>query len=308
MRIGISVCSSYRVEDPREGARFMVERARAARQADLDSLFVGDHHVTPSPYFQNTAIMARMLAEWGDRPCGALYLLPLWHPVLLAEQTATLASIAQGPFIMQCGLGGERRQSAGMGVDIHKRGKMFEASLEILRTLWAGEEVTETKYWNLSRARISPLPPEPIDVWVGSAVPKAIDRTARMAEGWLASPGLTFKQAADSLNRYRQACAEHQREPSAVAIRRDVYVGSSSEDARKVVEPYAQRGYRGFPEEALMFGSVEEVAEELAAFAKLGYTDVIVRNLSYDQGESLATIERLAEVKIALAANLSSGE
>ncbi len=297
MRIGISVCSSYRVEDPRKGARFMVERARAARQADLDSLFVGDHHVTPSPYFQNTAIMARMLAEWGDRPCGALYLLPLWHPVLLAEQTATLASIAQGPFIMQCGLGGERRQSAGMGVDIHKRGKMFEASLEVLRTLWAGEEVTETKYWNLSRARISPLPPEPIDVWVGSAVPKAIDRTARMAEGWLASPGLTFKQAADSLNRYRQACAEHQREPRAVAIRRDVYVGSSSEEAHKVVAPYLQKGYRGFPEEALMFGSVAQVAEELATYAKLGYTDVIVRNLSSDQGEALATIERLAEVK-----------
>ncbi|MCH8140347.1 MAG: LLM class flavin-dependent oxidoreductase [Proteobacteria bacterium] len=297
MRIGISVCSSYQVEDPREGARFMVERARAARQADLDSLFVGDHHVTPSPYFQNTAIMARMLAEWGDKPCGALYLLPLWHPVLLAEQTATLASIAQGPFIMQCGLGGERRQSAGMGVDIHKRGSMFEASLEILRTLWAGEEVTETKYWNLSRARISPLPPEPIDVWVGAAVPKAIERTARMAEGWLASPGLTFKQAADSLNRYRQACAEHQREPSAVAIRRDVYIGSSSEEAHKVVTPYIQKGYRGFPEEALMFGSVAAVAEELAGYAKLGYTDVIVRNLSSDQGEALATIERLAEVK-----------
>ena len=297
MRIGISVCSSYSVEDPREGARFMVERAAAARQADLDSLFVGDHHVTASPYFQNTAIIARMLAEWGDKPCGALYLLPLWNPVLLAEQTATLASIAQGRFIMQCGLGGEKRQSAGMGVDLHQRGKMFEASLEILRSLWAGEEVTETKYWNVSRARISPLPPEPIDVWVGSAVPKAIERTARMGDGWLASPGLTYKQATDSLNRYRQACAEHQREPSAVAIRRDVYVGSSSEDAFKVVQPYIQKGYRGFAEEALMFGSVTEVAEELATFAKLGYTDVIMRNLSCDQNEALATIERLAEVK-----------
>ena len=33
MRIGISVCSSYSVEDYREGARNMIERARAARQA-----------------------------------------------------------------------------------------------------------------------------------------------------------------------------------------------------------------------------------------------------------------------------------
>ena len=39
MRIGISIQSAYRVSDPREGARFMVERAEAARQADLDSLF-----------------------------------------------------------------------------------------------------------------------------------------------------------------------------------------------------------------------------------------------------------------------------
>ena len=38
MRIGISISSSYRVEDPRLGARFMIERARVARQADLDSL------------------------------------------------------------------------------------------------------------------------------------------------------------------------------------------------------------------------------------------------------------------------------
>ena len=46
MRIGISVQSAYRVSDPAEGVRYMLERAEAANQADLDSLFVGDHHVT----------------------------------------------------------------------------------------------------------------------------------------------------------------------------------------------------------------------------------------------------------------------
>ena len=104
MRIGISISSSYRVEDPRLGARFMIERARAARQADLDSLFVGDHHVTASPYYQNTPMLGRLLAEWHNKPAGALYLLPLWHPVLLAEQIATLAAITPGRFIMQLSL------------------------------------------------------------------------------------------------------------------------------------------------------------------------------------------------------------
>ena len=107
----------------------MVERAEAARQADLDSLFVGDHHITDHAYYQNSPILGRMLAHWHDKPAGALYLLPLWHPVLLAEQISTLAAIMPGRFIMQCGLGGLPHQSAGMGVDMSQRVAMFEDSL-----------------------------------------------------------------------------------------------------------------------------------------------------------------------------------
>ena len=300
MRIGISVCSSYSVDDYREGARNMIERARAARQADLDTLFVGDHHVTPSPYFQNVPMLGRMLAEWGDKPAGALFLLPLWNPVLLAEQIGTLASIAEGRFIMQCGLGDDR-QGVSMGNEPEQRAAMFEAGLEVMRTLWRGEVANEERFWNIRDARISPTPPEPVDVWVGSVAVPAINRTARLAEGWLASPGLTLDQARESLNMYRQACAEHDRTPSAVAIRRDIFVGSSSAAARKVVAPYIARGYRGISEDALMYGSPAEVAEQIAAFGELGFTDIIVRNLSLDQAESLATIEHLATVKAQLA-------
>ena len=72
----------------------MIERARAAADAGLDSLFIGDHHNVPVPYYQNVPMLGRLLAEWDDRPAGALFLLPLWHPVLVAEQIGTLASIA----------------------------------------------------------------------------------------------------------------------------------------------------------------------------------------------------------------------
>lgn len=305
MRIGISVASSHAQVDARTGARWMVERARAARLADLDSLFVGDHHVTPTNYYQNSPILGRMLAEWGAKPAGALYLLPLWNPVLLAEQVATLACIAQGPFILQCGLGGDRRQSLGMGVDLARRVGMFETALGALRALWRGEEVTLDRYWPIERARIAPLPPESVDVWIGAEAPAAVDRTARLGDGWLASPGLDFAQARDSLNRYRQACAEHGRDPSAVAIRRDVFVGASAEEARRVVEPYIAAGYRGFAPDALVFGSVEQVADRFRELADLGYTDVIVRNISARQDESLATIERLAEVRRLVSAQRS---
>ena len=177
----------------------MIERTASAREAGLDSLFVGDHHVTASPYYQNNVILARMLAEWGSKPFGALYLLPLWHPVLLAEQVGTLASLSEGPFIMQCGLGDEP-QGVRMGIDLSKRVGMFTASLNVLRQLWAGESVSEGRY-------------------------------------------------------------------------------------------------RGIDPEALLIGSIAQVSEQLSTLQMLGYTDVIVRNISQDQSQCLASIERLSEVR-----------
>ncbi len=283
MKIGISVCSTYNTSDARAGAMYMVERTRAARQADLDSLFVGDHHITSQPYYQNTAILGRMLAEWHDKPAGALYLLPLWNPVLLAEQVATLAAITQGRFILQCALGGSGpgggdRMSAGLGMDTDHRVGRFTQSLDLMQRLWAGERVTADGYWPVAGARIAPLPPQPVEVWVGATATAAINRTAQ-------------------LNVYRQACTEHGREPAAVALRRDFYVGSSAESARRVVRPYVEAGYRGIDESALLTGSAEQVAEQIRAFAAAGFTDIIVRNLVSEQSEAMASIERLAEVK-----------
>jgi alkanesulfonate monooxygenase SsuD/methylene tetrahydromethanopterin reductase-like flavin-dependent oxidoreductase (luciferase family) len=139
MKVGISLTSNHPgAKDPRHGALWMIERAAAAHRAGLDSLFVGDQHVSPTPYYQNTAMLGRLLAEWGNAPAGCLFLLPLWHPVLVAEQIGTLASIAQGPFIMQCGLGYGEARFAAMGANIKTRPSAFEEALDIVRRLLVG--------------------------------------------------------------------------------------------------------------------------------------------------------------------------
>jgi alkanesulfonate monooxygenase SsuD/methylene tetrahydromethanopterin reductase-like flavin-dependent oxidoreductase (luciferase family) len=297
MRVGISITSAYDVADPREGARRMIARARAAESARLDSLFVGDHHSTPQPYYQNSPIMGRLLAEWGDRPFGALYLLPLWHPVLLAEQVGTLASLGPGRFILQCAIGPADRQFEAMGVDPKQRPSRFEESLAILRRLWAGEEVSSDGRWRFERARIAPRPREPVEVWIGAAAPPAIDRAARLGDGWIAAPALTPDQARRQIDLYRERRAAHGRDAGVATIRRDVYVGESAEEARATAELVARAGYRGFAPEALVYGSAEQVAESFAALAAMGYSDVIVRNLAADPAKAVASTERLAGVR-----------
>ena len=142
MRVGISLTSHHDVADPREGARWMIERARAARRAGLDSLFLGDHHAVPKPYYQNVPMLGRLLAEWDAKPAGCLFLLPLWNPVLVAEQVGTLAAIARGRFIFQCGLGTDEAQFLAMGANIKQRPSAFEESFAIVKKLLAGETVS----------------------------------------------------------------------------------------------------------------------------------------------------------------------
>ncbi|MEM6702107.1 MAG: LLM class flavin-dependent oxidoreductase [Acidobacteriota bacterium] len=297
MRIGISINSSYPDVDGRSAARRMIERARAARTAGLRSLFVGDHHVVGSTYLQNTPILGRLLAEWNGPVFGALYLLPLTHPVLLAEHTSTLACLGEGRFVLQCGLGDGERQFSGLGVRRQERVQRFEASLETLRALWSGETVDSAGPWSFQGARIAPLPPAMPEVWVGAFARVAIERAARLAEGWIASPSLTLSEGKESAAIYREACERSGRSvPRRAVLRRDVLVAETQEEAERLARPVVGGGYRGFPSEALWVGSPETVRERILAWSEAGYEEVLVRNLSQDQEVALRSIELLQEV------------
>jgi alkanesulfonate monooxygenase SsuD/methylene tetrahydromethanopterin reductase-like flavin-dependent oxidoreductase (luciferase family) len=301
MHIGVSERSGYGTTDARAGAHWMVERVRAARDAGLQSLFLGEHHGTGGTYYQNVPMLGRLLAEWGERPVGALFLLPLWHPVTLADQVGTLASLTQGRFILQCALGGGEDQFGAMGVPLRGRVARFESTLAVLRRLLAGEEVTTDEPLPLRSARGGPLPPEPVDVWIGASAPEAIERAARLGDGWIAAPGLTPAQAAQQIGQYRQSCATHGRPVGVTAIRRDVHVGSDSADARRVTDPIVSAGYRGQAPESLVIGGVAQVSQAFADLGDLGYSHVLVRHLADDQRQVLESYERLGAVRSDLA-------
>ncbi|HET9444451.1 MAG TPA: LLM class flavin-dependent oxidoreductase [Acidimicrobiales bacterium] len=297
MRVGVSLRSGYGGVGAREGARWMVERARAARRAGLDSLFVGDHHATGGAYYQNSPVLGRLLAEWGPATAGALYLLPLWHPVIVAEQVATLAAVAEGPFVLQCALGDGESQFRALGADLRRRPSRFEEALSVVRRLLAGEEVSSAGGWSVEGARIGPLPPEPVTVWIGASAPPALDRAARLGDAWLAGPYGTPEELAGQVAHYRAACEAHGRAPAVMAVRRDIHVGATDDDARRVAGPVVAAGYRGLRPEVLVVGGPESVAGEFRRLAGLGFTDVIVRHLADGQADVLASFERLVEVR-----------
>ncbi len=300
MRVGLSLTSRLDVDDVRAGAADLVERARAARDADLDLLCIGDHHVSPAPYFQNVPTIARLLAEWGERQAGALFLLPLWDPVLAAEQIGTLASFASGRFVLQIGLGGGRRQFGGMGQALAGRAARYDEAIRVVDGLLRGDEVTSEAF-AVERARIAPLPPEPVEWWVGAAAPKALDRVARLGASWYGNADLTPETARSQLEALRAAGARHGTRPERIVIRKDVLVTADPDDARRLGDALVDGGYRGLPREAVAYGSPAQVAEQLAVYDELGFTDVVVRTMAVEPRIAHESIRLTGEVRRLLA-------
>ncbi|MGE0539622.1 MAG: LLM class flavin-dependent oxidoreductase, partial [Dehalococcoidia bacterium] len=238
-------------------------------------------------------MLARLLAEVGGLTVGALFLAPLHHPVLMAEQVGTLAALAEGPFVLVMAAGDGEAQFAPFGVPLKQRPSRLEEHLSIVRRLLDGETVShEGRYHTLSDVRISPLPPERVPIWIGASARPALERAARMADGWLASPSASGEILGTAATIYRQAAAREGRMPM-LTTRRDVYVGESDAEAEVSVAPVLSRGYRGFGREALLIGSPATVIDGLRELHELGFEHVLVRHIVPQQELVLASYRRL---------------
>jgi alkanesulfonate monooxygenase SsuD/methylene tetrahydromethanopterin reductase-like flavin-dependent oxidoreductase (luciferase family) len=151
--------------------------------------------------------------------------------------------------------------------------------------------VSSNRRFRIAEASLALRPAEPVEVWIGASAPPAIDRAARLVDGWIASPGLSHEEARAQAELYRERCAAYGRQPGAVVLRRDIYVGESPSEAHATLQHALSRRYRGMPAEALIAASVDEVAERFRTFGKIGYTDILVRHLTNDEPNVLGSLE-----------------
>ena len=85
-------------------------------------------------------MLGRLMAEWNSRPVGCLFLLPLWNPVLVAEQVGTLAALTQSTFVIQTGVGDGQDTFEAMGADLTTRGRVLEECITEIKAILSAEE------------------------------------------------------------------------------------------------------------------------------------------------------------------------
>ena len=192
-----------------------------ADELGMHSAWIGEHHfnslgVLSCPDLVLSYIAARTRRI---RLTPAVTVLPLHHPIRVAEQWATLDLLSHGRVDFAAGRGYDRREYLPFGVSFEDNQSIFEEGLDVVRRLWEADERISHHgtHYSFDDVRITPKPVQrPIPTLVASFSQSSIEVAARLGCGVVVAPfaaAMTFgglRQVADA---YQEACARHGRAP-----------------------------------------------------------------------------------------------
>jgi len=325
MKLGIYLNAQHPAgDDPARRFAETIEQARLIRRLGFDSIWGGEHHVTPGfHYFPLLPMLQRLASEVEGMWVGTnLVLLPLHNPVELAEVGAFLDVVTGGRFMLGVGLGYRTEEFAVFKVPMAERVSRLTEGVEIIRRLWTEDRVTHHgRHWQLDDVGIHPRPlqqPRP-PILVGSQVPAGIARAARIADGWLVVPVPTVDEFAAQADAFSAARTAEGLPPSTHICRLlEVVCAPDEETAIRRAAPFLLEKYSAYlswglagvtidpaakPEDQLRrlaknrfaLGSPAQVIEALLAQHKAGVTHATMR-VSWPgmrQDDILAGIELL---------------
>ena len=165
--------------------REALDLAVEAEQLGFDSVWTSEHHFQDEAYMPSVIPMSAAIAARTERvEIGVgVALAPLYDPVRLAEDAATVDLLSGGRFILGLGLGWLDWEFEAFGQVRRQRVARTEEAIATLRQAW-GSGLLQPQ-----GVSITPKPHQPggPPVWIGATAEPAIRRAARIAEGFMAS-------------------------------------------------------------------------------------------------------------------------
>jgi probable F420-dependent oxidoreductase len=239
MKVGLS---------PLQGQASFDETLRECERAEaagFDSVWLGEHHnnrvLYPAPLIGLAAVASR---THSIRLGTGVLLLPLYHPVMVAEEGAMVDVISEGRLILGIGAGYAPEEFAAFGYSLKERGSRLEEGAALLHRLWTEENVTHHgRHYQINNATIAPRPiqqPRP-PIWFGAWAEPAIRRAARLGDAWFVGPSASLTELAPCARLYKQACRESGHAEGEIALFRYVFVARSTAEAlSQAGDPFIQ--------------------------------------------------------------------
>ncbi len=203
-----------------------------------------------------------------------IIILPQRQTVLAAKQAAALDVLSGGRFRFGVGIGWNEAEYIGLNENFHNRGRRLEEQIQVMRMLWTQPVVNFSGRWHtIAEVGINPLPiQQPIPIWFGGQSEPALERAARMGDGWM----LNFhtpeaaKPSLDLLNRSLQA---EKRDPARFGMEARITYGD---------------------------GNLNKILQLIEDWKKVGMTHVSINTMSSGLDKPEAHLEALRAVREAI--------
>src|SRR5260370_12236295 len=170
-------------------AETIVQVAERAEDWGLDSFWLSDHLLAPSPEVDVVATLSMLASRTTRMKLGpSVLLLNLRHPLMVAKSFASLDYMSNGRMVMAVGTGANLADYAACGIPIEGRGKRLDEGIEVLRTVWKESQASfHGQFFNFDNVTIEPRPAAranndfgTMDIWVVGRSDPALENRARL--------------------------------------------------------------------------------------------------------------------------------
>lgn len=268
--------------------RELLELSDVCEEAGFDSVWATDHVIMPAelrePYGQLLEPLT-LLAYIASR-CQRLrvgtscVVLPQRNPILVAKQAAALDVLSQGRLILGFGAGWAEKEFGLLDADFHRRGRVMDESIALMRALWREGVVDfEGDFFRLKNAVFLPKPVNgDIPIWIGGNGPASVGRVVKLGDGWHpVGPDVgEFAAGAAKILEAKRSATLSVRMTTDVRKKRETYIGTNNEkrvavsgtsaEIRRQIDGYASAGL-GYYCASMNHPVASEIAADLRRFS-----------------------------------------
>jgi len=242
MKFGYFTLSDNHYPDNQRTANQFVheirEQAIYADKLGMHSAWIGEHHFDrlgvnsrPGTVLSNIAAVTRNI-----RLAPAVTVLPIHHPLHVAEEWATLDMLSGGRVDFAAGRGYDKDEYDPFNADFMKSAEIFEEGIDVVTTAWRepGEWSYKGKYYDIQNMSITPKPvQQPIPFYVASFSKTSLDMAARRGLNIIYAPfaaAMVYGGMAQAMDAYREACDYHGNAPGRAMCSYFIHIADSPED------------------------------------------------------------------------------
>ena len=220
-----------------------IEQAQAAEDLGFRNIWLAEHHFSTYGYVGRPVQLATFIAARTQRlrVGTAVIVVPLHHPLVIAEEIAMLDQLAGGRVDIGLGRGYQHYEFERLGLDLDSARDRWDEAIDIILLALRGQPFTyEGAHYRIPETSVFPQPvqrPHP-PIWVTAQSPESVAATVRRGFNLLTGGfGVSVERMAEFRSLYDRLLAEVQPERvPEVGVQRAVYVTDSEADARDAAE------------------------------------------------------------------------